>query len=91
LDLQAAGSVITDLLDMAHDEGFIDLYSACLEYRRRIHPGCLANYAQLLSDAGDRPAPGTIAPAGPPASASKPQAVDPRPTDREVTPHGDPP
>jgi hypothetical protein len=35
LDLQAAGSVITDLLDMARDEGFIDLYSACLVSRVR--------------------------------------------------------
>jgi hypothetical protein len=48
LDLQAAGKVITDLLGMARDEGFIDLYSACLEYRRRIHPGSLATYARLL-------------------------------------------
>jgi hypothetical protein len=42
---------------MARDEEFLDLHSACLEYRRRIHPGSLANYAQLLPDAGDRPAP----------------------------------
>ena len=56
LDLQAAGKVITDLLDMARDEEFIDLHGACLEYRRRIHPGSVANYAQLLPDAGDHPA-----------------------------------
>jgi hypothetical protein len=48
LDLQAAGRVITDLLGMAHDEGFADLHTASLEYRRRIHPGSLANYARLL-------------------------------------------
>jgi hypothetical protein len=48
LDMQAAGKVITDLLGMAHDEGFTDLYSACLEYRRRIHPGSLSDYAGLL-------------------------------------------
>jgi hypothetical protein len=48
LELQAAGRVITDLLGMARDEGFADLHSACLEYRRRIHPGSLANYARLL-------------------------------------------
>jgi hypothetical protein len=57
LDLRAAGKVITDLLDMARDEEFLDPHSACLEYRRRIYPGSLANYAQLLPDAGDRPAP----------------------------------
>jgi hypothetical protein len=48
LQLQAAGRVITDLLGMAHDEGFADLHSACLEYWRRIHPGSLAGYARLL-------------------------------------------
>lgn len=57
LDLQAAGKVITDLLDMVRNEGFFDLHSACLEHRRRIHPGSLANYAQLLPDASDRPVP----------------------------------
>jgi hypothetical protein len=57
LDPQAAGKVITDLLDMARDEGFTDLYGACLEYARRIRPGSLTNYARLLPPRPAKPGP----------------------------------
>jgi hypothetical protein len=48
LDRHAAGKVLADLLGMAHDEGFADLDSACLEYRRRIHPGSRNDDARRL-------------------------------------------
>jgi hypothetical protein len=57
LDAQAAGRVITDLPDVAHDEGFTDLYRACLGYARRIHPGSLTNYAGLLPPGRSQPGP----------------------------------
>jgi hypothetical protein len=88
LDLQVASKVITDMLDMARDEEFIDLHGACLEYRRRstqaawpTTPNCCQTPATtpLRSYSARRIQ----------ASASKPQAVDPRPTGRSS--HGDPP